>query len=68
MRGPLHLLRNTRLLGGYLRFRIAFFVSALLAVGGAIVALEIGGVVGILTLSGLILFILVALAVAFKFR
>ena len=68
MRGPLHLLWNTRILGGYLRFRIALCVAVLLAVGGAIIALEIGGVVGILTLSGLILFTLIALAIAFKFR
>jgi hypothetical protein len=37
-------------------------------VGGAIIALEIGGAVGILTLSGLIFFTLIALAIAFKFR
>jgi hypothetical protein len=37
-------------------------------VGGAIIALEIGGVVGILTLSGSIFFTLIALAIAFNFR
>lgn len=68
MRNPLHFLWNTRIFGGYLRFRVALFVAGLLALGGAALALEIGGVVGILTLSGLVFLTLVALAVAFKFR
>lgn len=68
MRGPLHFLWNTRILGGYLRFRVALLVAGLLAMGGAVVALEIGGVVGILALSGLIFLCLVAVAVAFRIR
>ena len=68
MRGPLHFLWNTRILGGYLRFRIALLVAGLLAVGGAAVVLEIGGVVGIFALSGLTFLSLVAAAVVLRFR
>ncbi len=68
MRGPLHFLWNTRIIGGYLRFRVALLVAGLLAMAGAVVALEIGGVLGILTLSGLTFATLVAVAVILRIR
>lgn len=68
IRSPLRFLWNTRIPGGYLQFRVVLFVASLLAVGGAVLALKFGGVAGILTLSGLIFFTLVALSVVFKFH
>jgi hypothetical protein len=55
MRGPLHALWNTRLVGTYLRFRVAFALAGLLAIGAGIVALGIGGVLGMLVLLLLVL-------------
>lgn len=68
MRGPLHFLWNARIIGGYLRFRVELLVAGLLAMGGAVVAFEIGGVVGIFALSGLVFLCLVAVAVALRIR
>ena len=50
MRGPLHALWNTQLIGGYLRLRVAFLLAGVLAVGSAAIAIEIGGVVGVVAL------------------
>lgn len=50
MRGPLHALWNTQLIGGYLRFRVAFLLAGILAAGSAAIAIEIGGVVGVAAL------------------
>ena len=47
MRGPFGALRNSRLLGTYLRVRVAVLVAAVLAAAGA-VAVGIGGVWGLL--------------------
>lgn len=61
MRGPLYALWNTRLIGGYLRFRAAFLMAGLLAAGSAAIAIEIGGVVGVVALLipvGLVFFAL----------
>ncbi|MFD1644953.1 hypothetical protein [Haloarchaeobius litoreus] len=55
MRGPLTALWNTRLLGTSLRLLVGFLVAGALAVAGAVVALRVGGALGILTLSTLVL-------------
>ena len=61
MRGPLHTLWNTRLIGTYLRLRVGFLLAGVLALAGGAVLLGIGGVWGLLALFGLVLLILLAL-------
>ncbi|WP_435348258.1 hypothetical protein [Haloarchaeobius sp. HRN-SO-5] len=63
MRGPFHALWNTRLVGAYFRMEVVLLLASVLAVVGAIVALGIGGVLGILVLAGLVLAGLVVLGV-----
>ncbi|RLM49839.1 hypothetical protein [Halorubrum sp. Atlit-28R] len=60
MRGPLHALWNTRLIGTYLRLRVGFLLAGVLALAGGAVLLGIGGLWGILTLFGLVSLILLA--------
>ena len=61
MRGPLHTLWNTRLIGTYLRLRVGFLLAGVLALAGGAVLLGLGGVWGLLALFGLVLLILLAL-------
>jgi hypothetical protein len=68
MRGPLTALWDARLTETYLRFRVALLAARLLAAGGAGVALTIGGVAGVLILSGAIFCVLIGLSVAFAIR
>ncbi len=64
MAGPLRFLWNTRLIGTYLRFRVAVFLAGLIAVVGAIVALSIGGIWGILGLMAMVAAAFVVLGIA----
>ncbi|MFC6731937.1 hypothetical protein [Haladaptatus sp. DYSN1] len=54
MRGPLHALWNTRLIGTYLKFRVGIVLAVLLAMGAGVVALGIGGIAGTVALFGLV--------------
>ncbi|WP_338727655.1 hypothetical protein [Haladaptatus sp. DJG-WS-42] len=61
MRGPLHALWNMRLLGTYLRFRVALVLAGVLAIIGGVLALGIGGLGGLVALFGIVALLLLAL-------
>ena len=61
MRGPLHALWNTRLIGTYLRFRVGFLLAGVLALAGGVVLFGIGGIWGLLALFGFVMLLLLAL-------
>lgn len=54
VRGPIAALLDTHVLGTYLRFRIAFALAGVLAVGAGAVLLGVGGVWGLLALFALV--------------
>ena len=58
MRGPLGALRNSRLVGTYLRFRVALFVAGVLGVFGAVLLLGDGGIFGLVALFGVVMVVL----------
>lgn len=64
MRGPIAALLDTRLVGTYLRFRIAFALAGLLAVGAGVVLLGTGGVWGLLALFALVVVLFLVLGAA----
>ncbi|MBP1986911.1 hypothetical protein [Halolamina salifodinae] len=68
MRGPLHALFSTPLIGGYLRLRVAFLLAGILAVGSAAIAIEIGGVIGVVALLVPVMLALFALYVSSLLR
>lgn len=51
VRGPLRALRNTPVLGTYLRAYVAFLLASVLAVASAAVLLRIGGAAGVAALA-----------------
>jgi hypothetical protein len=61
MRGPLHSLWNTRILGTYLRVRIAMLVAGVLAVLAAALLLGTDGLVGLVVLFVVVTVVLGAL-------
>jgi len=61
MRGPLHALWNTRILGTYLRVRIAMLVAGVLAVLAAALLLGTDGLVGLVVLFVVVTVVLGAL-------
>ena len=61
MRGPLGALRNSRLVGTYLRFRVAVFVAGFLGVLGAVLLLGVGGILGLVALFGVVVVVLAVL-------
>lgn len=68
MRGPLHALFATPLIGGYLRLRVALLLAGILAVGSAAIAIEIGGVIGVVALLVPVMLALFALYVGSLLR
>lgn len=63
MRGPLHALWNSRLIGTYLQFRVGFLLAGILAVVAASIVLGIGGLWGMLALFGVVSLALLALGI-----
>lgn len=61
MRGPLHALWNTRILGTYLQVRIAMLVAGVLAVLAAALLLGTDGLVGLVVLFVVVTVVLGAL-------
>lgn len=68
MRGPLHALWNSRLIGTYLRFRIGFLLAGLLAVAAALIVLGNGGLWGMLALFAVVSLVLLALGIVLVAR
>lgn len=68
MRGPIAALLGTRVVGTYIRLRIAFALGGLLALGAAALLLGVGGVPGLLALFSVTALVLVVLGAVFAFR
>ena len=58
MRGPFSALWNTRIIGTYLRVRVAILLAGVLGVLGAVLLLGIGGILGLVALSCVVVVVL----------
>ncbi len=68
VRGPLRALRNTPILGTYLRAYVAFLLASLLAVTSGAVLLRVGGAMGVAALSAALVAGFAACWAVFAFR
>jgi len=58
MRGPFSALWNTRIIGTYLRVRVAILLAGVLGVLGAVLLLGNGGIFGLVALFGVVAVVL----------
>jgi hypothetical protein len=54
MRGPFSALWNTRIIGTYLRVRVAILLAGVLGALGAVLLLGDGGILGLMALFGVV--------------